>query len=240
MSNPTRFRNGLSTQAPDDLMANYPVPDQVRTGKLPNVRVCSYSNDFNTLIGTDFTVSGVGTPTFALGTARGGVAVLSTANVASDSAIALKNGTSFGFVSGSRSWYVTSVAVSDVVNSTVDVGMADAAALTDGITFHMAPGGVVSLVAHAAGVSTTLVPTVTTLVSNTQTELGLYYNGTDLLVYVNNGLVARVSNLTMSTALITPVFSIITSNAVAQTLTIDYVTVAEEETRLNTSSYQRI
>lgn len=234
MATPSRLINGLSTQYRTDVLADYPLPDPIRTGGLSTTRVHTYFNDFDTLIGTDFTTSGTGTPSFALGSGTHGTAVLTTTTGSSDSTLVVKNGTSFGFSSGYKGWYVCQFKASEVTNCDIKVGIVDGATNQNGIYFQKATGAAtVALKAAAGGVATTLVSNVTTLVAATNVELGLYYDGTDLLVYVNNAAVARIAGLSMATTQITPSFQIVNSTGVARTLTLDYVLVAEEADRNN-------
>ena len=94
----------------------------------------------------------------------------------------------------------------------------------------------VNLVSTVSSTATTLVTGVATAVADTWLDLSLYYNGTDLLVYSNGDLVARVesptvgsSGTTLTNALLAPVFQI--TPTATDTLTIDYVLTAQELTR---------
>jgi hypothetical protein len=242
MTAPSRFVNGVTSQPKWDALSEYPLPDPIRTGGLANTRVHTYFNDFETLVGTDYTTTGTGTPTFALGSGISGTAVLTTTTGASDSCLVIKNGNSFGFNAGYKGWFVTSFAVSEVTNCDVKIGFVDSDSTdANGFYFQKATGSAsVNLVFTSGGTKTTAVTGVTTLVANTFVELAVYYNGTDLLVFVNNNLVARVANLSMSVSQISPTYQITNSTGAARTLTLDYVLAAEEVARLNTNFNERI
>lgn len=229
MSNPSRFKHGVSTQFVTDILANYPLPDYIRTGGIATKRVHSYEQDFATMPGTEFTTTGTGTPTWALGNARGGVSVLTTTSGASDSALTIKNGVAFAFQTGYQGWWINTVALSEVTNCLFLAGMVDAIPTLNGIYFKKASGAAtVNLVANSAGTETVLLSNVATMVAATQMEFGMYYNGTDLLVYINGVVVGRVSNLSLAGSSITPSFQLTNSTAVSRTATVDYVFAAEE------------
>ena len=75
-----------------------------------------------------------------------------------------------------------------------------------------------------------------TAAAATWLNLGIYYDGTDLLVYAANSLVARVSaptigtsGTTLSSVIMTPVFQI--TPTATDTLTVDFVLAAQELVR---------
>ena len=77
---------------------------------------------------------------------------------------------------------------------------------------------------------------VATAAADTYLELGLYFDGVDLLVYSNNLLVARVSSPTIGTSGTTltsvalgPVMQI--TPTATDTLTVDYILASTEVTR---------
>ena len=93
-----------------------------------------------------------------------------------------------------------------------------------------------NLVSTVGSTATTLVTGVATMADDTFVDVGFYYNGTDLLVYYADALVARVSaptigssGTTLTNALLAPVFQI--TPTATDTLTIDYVMSAQETTR---------
>lgn len=235
MATPSRLINGLSTMQASKPLGDYPHPDPFHTSGNALLGVATYMNEFNTLIGTDYTVTGAAS-TFALSnTVVGGGAVLTPGGAAVASS-AYKNGSFCQFISGQKFWFLTRFQVSAVAAPTAYVGLQAGSATTGGLWFSMAAGGVISLVSTVNSVATTLVTTVTTAAAATWVDVGFYYNGTDLLVYSGDTVVARVaaptigaSGTTLTNAILTPVFQI--TPTATDTLTADYVLVAQEVTR---------
>ena len=241
MSNPTRFYSGVSTAYPNEPLYSFPFPDPFHTGSAQNIGSSTYTNDFNTLVGTDYTVTGTSS-TFALASGVGGLATLTPGGTTTASA-AYKNGQFYQFVAGNRSWFTCRFKTSAVAgNVSFYVGMRNGASATDGIWFSKAAASTaVNLVSTVNSTSTTLVSNIITAVADTFMELGFYYDGTDLICYSgysssDMGPDARVSNVTigssgtnLTNALIAPVFQI--TPTATDTLTADFVLACQEVTR---------
>jgi hypothetical protein len=241
MSNPTRLYSGLSTAYPNEPLYSFPFPDPFHTGSTQNIGSSTYTNDFNTLVGTDYTVTGASSA-FALASGVGGLATLTPGGTTTASA-AYKNGQFYQFVAGNRSWFTCRFKVSAVAgNVSFYVGMRNGSSATDGIWFSKAAASTaVNLVSTVNSTSTTLVSNVITAVADTFMELGFYYDGTDLICYSGYsssdiGPDARVSNVTigstgtnLTNALIAPVFQI--TPTATDTLTTDFVLACQEVTR---------
>lgn len=236
MSNPTRLQSGLSTAYSNEVFYSYPYPDPFHTGSTAALGSTSYMNDFNTLIGTDYTVTGASS-TFALGNAVGGIAVLTPGGTTTATA-AYKNGQAFQFIAGNRFWFTSRFQVSAVAgNVSFYVGLRNGSGVTDGLWFAKAAASTsINLVSTVGSTATTLVTGVATAAAATYVELGLYFDGTDLLVYSNNTLVARVSAptigssaTTLTNAVLGPVMQI--TPTATDTLTVDFIGTAQEVTR---------
>lgn len=237
MGTPTRFNYGLATVTNAEPLGNYPLPDPFHTSSSPNkgLGVVQYANDFDTLIGTDYTVTGTSS-TFSLSTTVvGGAAVLTPGGVSTASS-AYKAGQFLQFQAGNKLWFLSRFQVSSVTAPTAYVGLQAGSATTDGLWFSMAAGGVISLVSTVGSTATTLVSTVTTATSAAWVDVGFYFNGTELDVFVNDVMSFRVavptigsSATTLTNAILTPVFEI--TPTATQTLTVDYVLAAQEVTR---------
>jgi len=241
MSNPTRFYSGVSTAYPNEPLYSYPFPDPFHTGSAQNIGSSTYVNDFNTLIGTDYTVTGTSS-TFALASGVGGLATL-TPGGATTATAAYKNGQFYQFVAGNRSWFVCRFKASAVAgNVSFYVGLRNGSCATDGIWFSKAAASTsINLVSTVNSTSTTLVSNVVTAVADTFVEFGFYYDGTDLICYsgastVDMGPDARVSAVTigssgttLTNALLAPVFQI--TPTATDTLTTDFVLAAQEVSR---------
>lgn len=241
MSNPTRLYSGLSTAFPNEPLHSYPFPDPFHTGSNQYVGSSTYSNDFNTLIGTDFTTSG-SSSAFALAAGVGGWATLTPGGTTTASAT-YKPITFYQFVAGNRSWYICRFKTSAVAgNVSFYAGLRNGASATEGLWFAKAAASTsINLVSTVDSTATTLVTGVATAVADTFVEVGFYYDGTDVIVYSGTsstdlGMVARVSNVTigatatnLTSALLSPVFQI--TPTATDTLTTDFVLAAQEVTR---------
>jgi len=110
-------------------------------------------------------------------------------------------------------------------------------ATTDGLWFAKAASSTsINLVSTVNSTATTLVTGVATAAAATWVELGLYFDGTDLLVYSGNTMVARVTaptigstGTTLTNALVTPVLQI--TPTATDTLTVDFLGTAQEVSR---------
>jgi hypothetical protein len=237
MCNPTRFTSGVGTAYQGEVLANYPFPDPFHTSSDKTLGSSSYGNDFNTLIGTDYTVTGTSS-TFALSnTVVGGAGVLTPGGTTTATA-AYKNGLFLQFQAGNQFWYEVRFQASAVSGTkSFYVGLRNGSGVTDGLWFAKAASSTsVDLVSTVNSTATTLVTGVATAAAATWLNLGLYYDGTDLLVYSNNALVARVSaptigstGTTLTNAILGPVFQI--TPTATDTLTVDFVLAAQELSR---------
>ena len=236
MSNPTRLQAGLSTAYSSEVFYSYPYPDPFHTGSTQSMGSTNYMNDFNTLIGTDYIVTGTSS-TFLLADGIGGQAVLTPGGTTTATST-YKRGSSFQFTSGNRFWFTTRFQASAVSGTkSFYVGLQAGSATTDGLWFAKAASSTsINLVSTVGSTATTLVTGVATAAAATNVELGLYFDGTDLQVFANGNLVARVSAptigasaTTLTNAVLSPVFQI--TPTATDTLTVDYVLAAEEISR---------
>ena len=241
MSNPTRLYSGLSTAYPNEPLYSFPFLDPFHTGSTQALGSSTYTNDFNTLIGTDYTVTGTSS-TFALTPGIGGQALLTPGGTTTATS-AYKNGTFYQFVAGNRSWFTTRFQVSAVAgNVSFYVGLQKGSAVTDGLWFAKAAASTsINLVSTVNSTATTLATGVATAAATTWIEVGFYYDGTDIIVYsgsstVTMGPVARISaatigasGTTLTNAVLSPVFQI--TPTATDTLTTDFVLAAQEVLR---------
>ena len=241
MSNPTRLYAGLSTAYVNEPLYSFPFPDPFHTGSTQALGSSTYTNDFNTLIGTDYTVTGTSS-TFALTAGVGGLAVLTPGGTTTASS-AYKNGQFFQFTAGNRSWFTTRIKASAVAGSvSFYVGLQAGSSTNDGLWFAKSASSTsINLVSTVNGTATTLVTGVATAAANTFFEVAFYYDGTDMIVFSGNstsgtGPVARIfaptigsSGTTLTNALIAPVFQI--TPTATDTLTTDFVLACQEVLR---------
>jgi hypothetical protein len=235
MSNPTRFSNGVSTNDAQYLMGDYPLPSPFTSSGSRSTGVAEYANDFTNSV-AEYTAAGSGS-TFALTDGNGGLAILTPGGASTVSA-AYKTATNVAFVAGNAVWFQTRFKVSAVSGTkSFYVGLRKGSATTDGLWFTKpASSTSVNLVSTVGSTATTLVTGVATAEADTYLELGLYFNGVDLLVYNNNLLVARVdaptigtSGTTLTSVALGPVLHI--TPTATDTLTVDYILASTEITR---------
>jgi hypothetical protein len=242
MSAPTRFLSGVTTTPASTPLGNYPLPDPFHTSGSANLDVVSYVNDFFNIGSTtlDWTITGTSS-TFATGNGVGGVAVVTPGGTTTTTTVA-STGSGFQFVAGQKFWYVCRIKMSAVSSTKaftfgLQKGSGATGSATDGLWFTKAASSTtLSLVSTVNSSATTLVSSVTTCADNTYVDVGFYYDGTDLLVYANDVVVARVSaptigasSTTLTNALLNVAFNVVPT--ATDTLTIDYVLAAQETTR---------
>ena len=235
MSNPTRFSNGVSTNDAQYLWGNYPLPAPFTSSGSSLTGVAEYANDFVSSV-AEYTVSG-SSSTFALTAGNGGLAILTPGGTTTATA-AYKTASNVAFVAGNQLWFNTRFKAS-AVSSTKSfyVGLRAGSSANDGIWFSKAASSTsVNLVSVVNSTTTTLVTGVATAAADTYLNLGLYYNGTDILVFSNDVMVARVSaptigssGTTLTSANLGPVMQI--TPTATDTLTVDYIAASVEVTR---------
>jgi hypothetical protein len=240
MPDSTRFTSGVNTAMPDDALGNYPMIDpfhssgtQAPVSATNNIGygVAEYKNDFHVMAATEYTLTGTGTPSFAVTNGAGGIALLSTSIGASDSAVAIMPTLNHQYVAGQNAWYSTTINLSDATTCALVAGLKDAVSESNGIWFSKASASTsVLLNIKVATVAITPIA-ITTAANATMIELAWYYNGADLLVYANDVFIARVLYASLPTVVMAPIYSLTNGSGVIRTLSIDYILAAEELAR---------
>ena len=235
MSNPTRLSNGVSTNDAQYLWGNYPLPAPFSSSGSSLTGVAQYANDFVSSV-AEYTVTGTSS-TLSLTAGNGGLAILTPGGTTTATA-AYKTASNVAFVAGNQLWFNTRFKAS-AVSSTKSfyVGLRAGSSANDGIWFSKAASSTsVNLVSVVNSTSTTLVTGVATAAADTYLDLGFYYNGTDILVYSGDTMVARVSaptigssGTTLTSANLGPVMQI--TPTATETLTVDYIAASVEVTR---------
>jgi len=241
MSKPTRFTKGISTNIVGTLLGDYPLPASISTGS-NGMDVYTYTNDYDDLgSAASRTITGTSS-TLAPADGVGGKAILTPGGASTVSTVARTNA-GFQFVAGQRFWYNARLQTSGVgagVITRFGVQHGNGANTTnDALYFTKVTGaaGGVNLVSTVATVATTLVTgVVASTAAATDIDVGFYYDGTDLLVFANDLLVARIasptigaSGQTLTNTLLQPFFQI--TPVATETLTIDYELIACEVSR---------
>lgn len=238
MGSPSRFLSGLATVAKEEPLGSYPLPDPFHTGSTLSLGTVSFADD---MVGdidlAGYTIVGASS-TFALADGLGGFATL-TPGAATTVSAAYRNNAAFQFVAGNKFWYVCRMASSVATGILFYCGLVKSGnTTTDSLFFKKAAAGTtLDLVSTVGSTATTLVSGLTTPVAATYFDAGFYFDGADLLVYINDALAARVvaptigsaNTFNLTNALLTPIVGL--TPLASETLSVDYQLVACELTR---------
>jgi hypothetical protein len=230
MGTPTRFPGGITNAEITESLG--------MMGQLDPSKFHSYFNDFDTYAAGDWTITNVGvTPTQALTAIAGGALLLTMAATDdSSSYLQLKTAT-FQPVFGKRTFFKARFKVSDAVQSDLQIGLiiTDTTPLdaTDGIYFQKDDGDAFLdvYVRKDATTGSTGATAVATLASDTFVTVGFYYDGKSaVLAFVNDAKVASLdaSATYLPDTLLNVSFGVQNGEAVAKTMTLDYIFAAQE------------
>jgi hypothetical protein len=226
----TRFPNGMTNVGETDIFADMvePVPTLFH----------SYFNDFNTYTAGDWVVTETDAAATQALTAGDGGLLLITNTAADDDLVALqKTPAAFSFTAGKKAFFSARFKVSDATQSDFVIGMqvVDTTPLdvTDGVYFLKADGAATLSVICRKNASTgsTSASAIATLANDTFVTVAWYYNGIDSVAYAVNGTV--LGSLSATSAYLpdtttTVSFALQNGEAVAKTMTVDYVFAAFE------------
>lgn len=233
---PTRWPNGLTNTAKAATLGMFGLPDPSKYH--------TFFDDFDRYVAADWAVTVVGTtPTAALTAVDGGNLLL-TVSAADNDSIQLQKATAgFTLAAGNRAFFKARFKVSDATQSDLVIGLnvvdttlmgaVAGAGNTDGIFFSK-DDGVATLDVQCQKDATTgqaRAAAITTLADDTFVTVGWYYDGVSELKYFINDV--HVGTLTATAAflpdtILTPSFGVMNGEAVAKTMTIDYILVAKE------------
>ena len=226
----TRFPYGLTNVGETDLFSDMVQPDPTLFH--------TYLNDFDTYTAGDWTVTETDAAATQALTAGDGGLLLITNTAADNDLVALqKNPAAFTFTAGKKTFFRCRFKVSDATQSDVVFGLqvVDTTPLdvTDGIYFLKADGAAtVDFVCRKnASTGSTSASAVATLANDTFIELGFYYDGQSSVAYEVNGSVLGsldASSTYLPDTTCTVSFALQNGEAVAKTMTVDYVYVAKE------------
>ncbi len=226
----TRFPYGLTNVGETNLFADMVQPDPTLFH--------TYFNDFDTYVAGDWTVTETDAGATQALTAGDGGLLLVTNSAADDDLVALqKNPAAFTFTAGKKTFFRCRFKVSDATQSDVVFGLqvVDTTPLdvTDGVYFLKADGSTsVSVVCRKnASTGSTSAAAIATMADDTFIELGFYYDGQSKVAYEVNGSVLGSldgSSSYLPDTTCTVSFALQNGEAVAKTMTVDYVYVAKE------------
>lgn len=223
----TRFPNGVTNVAENAPFADLRMPAPTLFHQ--------YFEDFDYYTAGDWTVTETDSgATQALADGDGGLLLITNTAADNDLVVLQKKGESFRFASGKRLFFEVRFKVSDATQSDVVVGLqiTDTSPLdvTDGVFFIKDDGSTSVALRVEKNNTATATTGVATMANDTFITLGFYYDGDSSIQYSVNGTVLGTSvttnlpddeDLTVSLALQN-------GEAVAKTMTVDYVFVAKE------------
>ncbi len=223
----TRFPNGVTNVGEQSLFAEL--------GQPAATLYHTYFEDFDYYTAADWTVTETQAgATQALTDGDGGLLLITNTAADNDLVSLQKVGESFRFASGKPLFFEARFKVSDATQSDVVIGLqiTDTTPLdvTDGVFFIKADGAAtVDFLVEKNNTATTA-SAVATMANDTYIRLGFYYDGISAVQYFVNGSIAGSS---VTTNLpddedMTITIAIQNGEAVAKTMTVDYVYVAKE------------
>lgn len=225
----TRLPSGVNTDTTSSIFANYPIP---RTASL-----IEYFNDFMTYTAGDWVVTETQAGATQALTAGSGGLLLLTNSAADNDLIALQKTPAMLDLSATKqAWFSCRFKVSDATQSDFVFGMqvVDTTPLdvTDGIYFLKADGAAtVDIICRKnATTGSTSAASIATAVSDTFIQLDWYYDGAGYLFYAVDGVVSgslSVADYFPDTS-VTMSFAVQNGEAVAKTMTVDWVGVWQE------------
>lgn len=236
MATPVRFPGGITNVRKSNPMGAFGLPDPTQWHV--------YFNDFDDYVAGDWTITRVGTtPTEALADINGGALLLTLSAADNDSDQLQKKSESFLLTAGKKAFFKARFKVSDATQSDFLMGLAvtdttllgavDGAGVTDGIFFSKDDGDALLDVQVQKDATTgqTRAAGIATVVSDTFLTVAWAYDGVSEVKYfvddVQKGSLSATSSYLPDTEL-TVSFAIMNGEAVAKTMTIDYVFAAME------------
>lgn len=229
--NPTRLPSGITNRTPAEL------PECLMPVFDPS-KCIEYWNDFLTYNTADWTITtteaGGGDATEALTQGQGGALLITNDAADNDNDFFQLVGEAFKFVVGKKTWFKTRFKVSDVTQSDFVIGLqitdTTPLAVTDGVYFRKDDGDtdLDFVVIKDSTATTTTVSSL--LANNTYITLGFYYDGASSIKIYADGVLIGTSVTTnlVDDEDLTVSFGIQNGEAVAKTMTIDYIHVVQE------------
>ena len=208
--------------------------------QLDPTQMHTYFNDFDAYAAADWTVTETQAgATQALTNVDGGVLLLTNSAADNDLNALQKIGESFKFVSGKKLHFKARFAVSDATQSDFVVGLqitdATPLAVTDGVYFRKDDGDADLDFVVIKDSTASTATAIATVASATYLTVGFYYNGVDEVVYAasTDSLNPKILGKLATTNLpddeeLTISFGIQNGEAVAKTMSVDYIFVAKE------------
>ena len=227
---PSNYPNGVTTRPDSDPFFDFILPDPTTAHV--------YFNDFDTYVAGDWTITtteaGTGSATEALTDADGGVLLITNAAGDNDLDFFNKVGESFLMAAGKQAWFRARFKVSDATQSDWVMGLqitdTTMLAVSDGIFFQKDDGDAnIDFHVEKDGTASTALA-IATNADATNVELAFHYNGIDAVTYFVDGV--RIGSLAVTNLPddeeLTIAFGLQNGEAVAKTMSIDYILAAKE------------
>lgn len=228
----TNFPYGVNNITAQNILGQLTQPDFTQTH--------TYFNDFDTYTAAEWTVTETQAgATQALANVDGGVLLLTNSAADNDLNALQKVGESFKFEAGKKLFFKARFAVSDATESDFIIGLqitdSTPLAVTDGVYFRKDDGDANLDFVVVKDSTASTATAITTVANNTYLTVGFYYNGVNEIVYAgstnnNNPTILGkldITNLPDDEEL-TISFGIQNGEAVAKTMSIDYIFVSKE------------
>ena len=223
----TRFPNGLTNRSPGEVFSSLPMPDPPRRH--------TFFEDFDVYTAADWTVTVTGTGTQAVANLDGGRILTTNSAGVNDSVYTQLANESFLFKVGYKAFFRCLFQVSDAVQSIVVAGLqitdTTPAAVTDGVYFLKADGAATIDFISTKNSTAVTASAIASMTSATDIELAFYWDGISRIWYSVDGTV--LGYIDPGTSLpddevLTVSFGIENGEAVAKTMTTDYMFAAME------------
>lgn len=226
----TRFPYGVTNNGQDTIFADMVQNDPTKFHQ--------YWNDFDVYTAGDWVVTETDVAATEALTAGDGGLLLITNTAADDDLVALqKTPAAFSFTAGKKAFFKARFKTSDATQSDIVFGLqvVDTTPLdvTDGIYFLKSDGAATAnfIVRKNATTGSVSASAVATLANDTFIELAWYYDGVDKVYYAVDGVVGGSldgSSSYLPDTVTTVSFALQNGEAVAKTMTVDYVFAAIE------------
>lgn len=229
---PTRYTNGVTNNTKENILGQLIDTDPTR--------LHTYFNDFDTYVAGDWTVTETQAgATQALADGDGGILLLTNSAADNDLVALNKVGESFLMESGKKAFFKARFKVSDATQSDFAIGLqiTDTTPLdvTDGIFFQKDDGDA-NLDFHVEkDNSATSASAIATVADDTYITVAFYYNGVDEVVYAastsstNPAVLGKLATTNLpDDEELTISIALQNGEAVAKTMSIDYVYAAKE------------
>lgn len=193
-----------------------------------------FMDDFIKYTAADWTVTEVGVATQALANTSNGDLLITNAAADNDSSFSQLVGEAFAYSATGRLMYKTRFKVSDATQSDFVSGLqitdTTPLAVTDGIYFRKDDGDALLDFVVIKDSTATTVTGVHTMVDDTYVTLEFHYDGSGTIDYYVDGVLLGSAATTNAPddEVLTISFGIQNGEAVAKTMTVDYVKAAQD------------